>query len=101
MKLFKKSSNVSKNVNSNTQNQQNIPKLFLNFILFLNSTFSFNGSIIFWGFNFFCMNLFELEITIYLPIISILWIYAKSMASSHVYLCTLFFLYMKRHFFEY
>jgi hypothetical protein len=33
MKLFKKSSNVPKNVNNITQNQQNIAKLFFYFIL--------------------------------------------------------------------
>jgi hypothetical protein len=77
MKLFKKSSNVPKNVNNITQNQQYIAKLFFYFLIFFYSTFSFNGSIIFWGFNFFCMNLFELEIAIYLPIISILRIYSN------------------------
>jgi hypothetical protein len=32
MKLFKKSSNVPKNVNNITQNQQNIAKLFFNYL---------------------------------------------------------------------
>jgi len=87
MKLFKKSSNVPKNVNNITQNQQNIAKLFLIFKIFL--FYSTLLYIIFWGFNFFGMNLFELEITIYLPIIPIFRIYSNSMASSHVYLCNL------------
>jgi hypothetical protein len=52
MKLFKKSSNVPKNVNNITQNQQNIAKLFFNYFtknysILLYSTLFFGGSVFF------------------------------------------------------